>query len=59
MDNGRINKTTFNWPHSLKVGSKNWCFQIDNQFENTNIEALMPIKDTYYCQQSRKHDMSQ
>ena len=59
MDKTRINKTVFNWSFSLKHRNKNWCFQIENHFKKPNIEAFMPVKDTCYSLQGRKHIINQ
>ena len=59
MDNTRINKTVFNWSFSLKHRNKNWCFQTENHFKKSNIEAFMPVKDTCYSLQGRKHIINQ
>lgn len=44
MDNTCINKTVFNWSFSLKHRNKNWCFQIENYFKKSYMEAFMPVK---------------
>ena len=59
MDNTCINKTVFNWSFSLKHRNKNWCFQIENHFKESNIEASMLVKDTCYSLQDRKHIINQ
>ena len=50
MDNRRINKKAFNWSYSVKDGCKYWCFQVEKQFKNANIETLIPRKDNIYSQ---------
>ena len=59
MDNCRINKKASNWSYSVKDGCKKWCFQVEKYFKNANIETLIPRKDNFYSQQSRKYVIEQ